>query len=92
MNIIEATKSGKKMRRKGWEAYWNTNDLSYTREDLLADDWEVEQVPVSITQEQFFHAFAEALKETGAFRDYGSYTEVVNVMAQKLGIIQELGR
>lgn len=59
MNIIEAIKSGKRFRRISW----NTNDwisqdcghlhLKLKRNDIVADDWEIEQVAVTITREQF---------------------------------------
>jgi ribosome-binding factor A len=45
MNIIEAIKSGKKFRRKGWTAYYDLQvrpDLYFVLDEIMADDWEIE--------------------------------------------------
>jgi hypothetical protein len=34
--------------------------VSLTKEDILADDWEIEEKKVEITRDQFIHAFAQA--------------------------------
>ena len=70
MNIIEAIKSGKRFRRKSWLSHgiftatdWlqPSNHHCLRREDMKADDWEIEQVPVSITREQFDKACQSVL-------------------------------
>lgn len=56
MNIIEAIKSGKRFRRIAWQTVdWVSQDyghlpLRMSREDIVADDWEVEEVPVQLTR------------------------------------------
>lgn len=45
MNIIEAAKTGKRIRRAGWAEFMDSRYPQYyelVREDILADDWEVE--------------------------------------------------
>lgn len=42
MNIIEAAKTGKKIRRKGWSYFVDPQYYELVREDILASDWEVE--------------------------------------------------
>jgi hypothetical protein len=60
MNIIEAIKSGKNFRRKSWPAadYMNANvdrfDLHL--EELLANDWEIEEPSIPITRTQLIKA------------------------------------
>lgn len=58
MNIIEAIKSGKRFKRKTWETYLlNCVEQNFTLKEVLADDWEVEPTPVTITREQFVEAW-----------------------------------
>lgn len=42
MNILEAAKTGRKMRRTGWLDFIEVQYYEITREDILASDWEVE--------------------------------------------------
>lgn len=44
MNIIDAIKSGKPLKRKCMSAWINRSFL-FRAEDVLADDWEVEEIP-----------------------------------------------
>lgn len=64
MNIVEAIRSGKRIKRNMWpefKHYENHYGAKYTaREDILADDWEVESTPVTITREQFDAAWRRA--------------------------------
>lgn len=52
MNLIEAVRSGKPFRRKGWRRGHITQDyLSscvFTQEAVLADDWEVKEKPLKM--------------------------------------------
>ena len=72
MNIIEAIKSGKRFRRTAWisrtsPSYWTTSriqPLTFTAEDILADDWEVEEVAVTITASRFDSAWDRAIYGT----------------------------
>ena len=57
MNLIDAIKSGKRFRRSSWHALrdWvrpiSNMCLSIPVDDILADDWEIEQTSVTITRE-----------------------------------------
>lgn len=50
MNIIEAVKSGKSFRRKGFPG-WKTDaiQMKFNDRDILADDWEIQKEPLEIT-------------------------------------------
>ena len=67
MNIIEAIKSGKKYRLHGTEGWFHPpvehlqNSVFFSVQHILADDWEIEQTPVSITREQFDLAFSKVI-------------------------------
>ena len=65
MNIVEAIKSNKKYRRKGEKGWYDTvKDFShyvFSVRDVLADDWETEAEPVTITREDFDAAWRRAL-------------------------------
>lgn len=69
MNIIEAIKSGRRFRRK-YEKNWYSpisdnypmiNISAISRENFLADDWEIEGKTVTITREQFDKAVVKWL-------------------------------
>lgn len=52
MNIIDAVKSGKPYKRKlaeGWIVPKSSSIITISQEDLLADDWEVEEKKVDVT-------------------------------------------
>lgn len=91
MNIIEAIKSGKRFRRKGWEI-WSAGEESivgYThglivgpktmvqttgiflqKEDILADDWQIEEKVVEITESQLSDAIMQLYKHTPWFSQF----------------------
>ena len=62
MNIIEAIKSGKPFKRESWVKWtvdycnsyiaWSENlcSVSFSTEDLIADDWEVKETYYPITE------------------------------------------
>lgn len=67
MNIIEAMKSGKPFKRRGWDdyifiddAYFLKNPDSLKKEFLLADDWEVQEPQCTISQKEFWQAVVQA--------------------------------
>lgn len=64
MNIIEAIKSGKRFKRKS-EIAWMSGDqlYNYVKADIIAEDWEVEPEPVTVTEYQFYSAYARALNK-----------------------------
>ncbi len=65
MNLIEAINSGKRFKRKDWGDYYLARQEAFQREDVLADDWEVE--PVTITREQFDAAWKKGWGENFQF-------------------------
>lgn len=60
MNIVDAIKSNRPFYRKSWT---NRSPITFeevktlSREALTADDWEVEQIEVSVTDTQFNEAW-----------------------------------
>lgn len=58
MNIIDAVKSGKRFRRPGWfkwcQSYTTLLDTypALNGEDILADDWQIEEESVTVTRSQ----------------------------------------
>ena len=73
MNLLEALKSGKPFRRKGFASWWieDGSEKFYTmsKEDMLAE-YEVQEPSVTITRTQFFEAAAEAMKEQAVALGY----------------------
>lgn len=72
MNIIEAIKSGRRFRRKGWlsdgiftgtDWVQPSNHHCLRREDIIVDDWEVESEAVTITEQQFNLAVQRTLHQ-----------------------------
>jgi hypothetical protein len=93
MNLIEAIRSGKRIRRKLWaenlgdDDSWvlSTEPLTLLNEDLLAEDWEAEELTVRVTRNQFFRAFSQALTQT-EISHTAQMSEVLQAMARSLGI------
>jgi hypothetical protein len=81
MNIVEAIKSGKPFKRKVWDIYYIMADDDIDvltplepkqkgcwrlgKKDWIADDWEIKDTDVTITQIQFYEA---AWKAFGHFK------------------------
>ena len=94
MNIIEAIKSGKRLKRRGWDdyifiddAYFLKNPESLKKEFLLADDWEVEVLPVLVTQEDFQAAWQRAVKKAGGTDIvYNGFCQFSYLVAKELGL------
>ena len=68
MNLLEAIKSGKRFYRKCWPSvgfepitFERLDELS--KEEVLANDWVIEEKEVTITASQFTAAWANAVKE-----------------------------
>ncbi len=93
MNLLEAVKTGRPMKRprdKCWRGPFLAGD-GYTEIrmelcDLTADDWEINDSPVSITRRQFWGAYAESVKETGSCY-WTPDGDTMQLMAKKLGLI-----
>lgn len=70
MTIYEAAKSGKRFRRTSWHAdsdpeYYDIHDVDriYTRHEVLANDWVIEEPTITITRTQFL----EIAEKTGNY-------------------------
>lgn len=62
MTLIEAIKSGRPFRRKNsWgETPWrNAKDGAFIADELLADDWEIQEPTVTISRALLFEALGE---------------------------------
>jgi hypothetical protein len=80
MNLIEAVMSQKPYRRKNWATgVWypscSTDDLPYmtkrfSYEDIIADDWQIEEPAITVTRSEVIEAWVKALKIWGARREY----------------------
>lgn len=77
MNLLEALKSGKKIRRKEYE-FWIQPPKEYGLEwlgkywmhtEVLADDWEIEDEPLKITRKDFWNAYSKAMHDSLASSD-----------------------
>lgn len=94
MNYIEALKSGKPYRRLNWcswrEAIVNPIYLAGFTEtygDIISEDWEVLEKPVTITAKQLFEAYAAEVKRGEMTRGIGTflYPDIAAV-ARRLGL------
>ena len=89
MNIIEAIKSGKPFKRSLWTRDYVRPpfvNLNLPAEDLLADDWEVEEASVQVTNTTFVAAFNEAVAELDIAHAPFMHLALVNTIAKKLGL------
>ena len=75
MNIIDAIKSGKPFRRSG-TAFWLIKEdiLNHSNEDVLADDWEIEESIVTFTKTQFYNAIADVMQDLAIKENFGFLT------------------
>lgn len=85
MNIIEALKTGRKIKRAEQDYYYLSTlepreEYAFCVNDLLADDWEVEPPKVTITREHFDKAWFSA---TG--RSPGS-SGIYEILVKELGL------
>lgn len=87
MNIIEAVKRGTNMKRRHWpwcDALGPGSALRLTHEDVLADDWEVEEEKLEITRTQFEAAFKYADSHAYGLQAIVSDSGPLNTMWNKL--------
>lgn len=92
MNIIEAIKSGKLHKRKinrEWchaPSVTNQFSLAYSIDDILANDWEVEEVRVTITESVLSAAWEKAVKSSGYHDDYPPHGWLYAELKKELGL------
>lgn len=85
MNIIEAVKSGKKFKIRTCSFWRDTCESHmYSAEELLSDDWEVEEKKVEVTKQQLFQAFIDMTQ--GKDFLYMSRIEIINGIASRIGL------
>ncbi len=76
MNIIEALKSRKRVRRLCWldKHLWSdTKNLLFTPGDVLADDWEIEEKKIEITESELNEIFDKVEGSSdGTYRLYAN--------------------
>lgn len=62
MDLVSAIKSGKRFSRPRAVAWCepDNNFYSFKREDILADDWEIEEKSVMVTERELRDAFEKA--------------------------------
>lgn len=69
MNIIEAIKTGKRIKRKAWKDFFGIDKGEFSIDvedtgivpaisarDIVADDWEIEEVEVKVTKSELYEA------------------------------------
>lgn len=61
LNIIEAVKSGRKFRRPGGAWLADYSSITISKESILADDWEIEERKIEITESELNEAFLNAV-------------------------------
>jgi hypothetical protein len=90
VNIIDAIKSGKRFRRKSWTGrdYIEANvySLDLRIEALVADDWEVEEVCVTITESVLSAAWEKAVKSSGYHDDFAPHGWLYTELKKELGL------
>lgn len=92
MNIIDAIKSGKLHKRKinrEWchaPSVTNQFSLTYSIDDILANDWEVEEVRVTISASDLKTAWVKAVKSSGYHDDYSPHGWLYAELKKELGL------
>lgn len=89
MNIIEAIKSGKRFRRRGQPRYlelFHDIDLCLSAVDITADDWEVEEKKVMITEAAFEAAWDRAVERGKTYSPRESAYFFKGFLAKELGL------
>lgn len=102
MNIVDAIKSGKRYRRPPGKKYdpnfWypalcpshitdRTIRTMFTFEDMIADDWEIEETPVIINETKFRAAWKRAVKKAGGDDiTYDGFQSFRDLVAKELGL------
>jgi hypothetical protein len=90
MTLQEALKSGRNFRRRAARMAGDSIWLSPTyndfdRDDVLADDWEIEEPTVTITRSQLNAAVHYAVQYQRTFQN--PYKAVEDILAEMLGLV-----
>ena len=86
MDVVAAVKSGRDFRRAGTDLWYSNDKGMYNipHEDLIAADWEIEEIRVTINKAQFNAAWDKAIEESKD-RVLSCY-EVVKAIMKNLGL------
>ena len=85
MSIVDAISSGRRIKRKHWTQYCENQETWFRREDILANDWEVEEHSVTVTLGGLFEAYNQALIDS-KIKDTDQMDEVFNSMVRMMGL------
>lgn len=93
MTLIEALKSGRNYKRQG-DKLWHTleNDYRFTKEDILADNWVVEEPTITITKSELIKAYVDTLKGVSNYTfndrsvDIFANSQILQDFLKKLGL------
>ena len=87
MNIIDAIKSGKPYRRKNsLETFTPGDEYDFAYSEVLADDWEIESEPVTITREQFDGAWESVTNYISKTQPFFRLDLAQSMLCEKLGL------
>lgn len=97
MNIIEAIKSGKRFRRQvsvtegnpnWWTPVGEFGQFKTSVEDVLADDWEVEEMEIKITSSDFEKARQQVATRINKNNNFGyvHISEYLDELKKELGL------
>jgi hypothetical protein len=85
MNIVDAFKSGKSIKRPDWDHFVTIEDIDgLIFEAMIADDWEIEEKVIPLTKTKVIEAWSKALKKWGAKMEYsnGSITTIEELLKE----------
>lgn len=97
MNLIEAVKSGKRFRRRSWSREFKINDIpngwhgpvypdmclvAERFDDLIADDWEIEEKRVEVTRK----SLGDAIWKGFAIIPLSADLKCFNEICRELGL------
>ena len=71
MNLIDAVKSGKPFRQKGYTE-WNEGGFTgpFYAHQILSDAWEIQEKKITLTKFEFYNAVADTMKELALKEGY----------------------
>lgn len=101
MTLVEAVRSDRPFRRVSWKqkSYITVGNkykeaITLTRNEILANDWEVKETVVSITRTQFFNAMAKVAKSIAQQKSFvlpPNFSEAVYTFEGSQELARELG-
>lgn len=87
MNLIDAIKSGKRFKRREWSEYIELKYgidtyIAYSAESIIAEDWEVEEKKIEITESQLLEAWQKAIM----INEFNANYERFETLKRELGL------